>query len=219
MNITKILIAGAGEFGREAYQYLIDLTRNTKVTFEILGFLDDRPFDKNASHLPAPLLGTIQDYQPQEGQSVIVALGDPENRKTISQLILAKGGKLHTLIHPTAVIADSAVISAGCILCPFTFMGPNATLETGVLLNTYASAGHDSTVGAYSVLCPYAALNGKAKTGECVFLGTHASLSPRVSVGRWSKVSAGCNVPRDVPDGSLVAGHPPQSRVMFKVPS
>ncbi|MEH2052153.1 acetyltransferase [Nostoc sp.] len=215
--MTKVLIAGAGGFGSEVYQYLLDVKRQKTVNLEILGFIDDFLFEQETSYLPVPILGKIEDYQPQPSEAVIVALGDPQARKKVSQLILDQGGKLYTLIHPNTVIADSAVIGEGCILCPFTFVGANATLERGVLLNTYASAGHDSIVGAYSVLSPYGTLNGKVRTEEGVFLGTHSSVNPGISVGRWSKISAGCAVSSNVPEGSLVANHPLHSRVMFKV--
>ncbi|BAY75679.1 hypothetical protein NIES25_21260 [Nostoc linckia NIES-25] len=215
--MTKILIAGAGGFGSEVYQYLLDLRRQKTVNLEILGFIDDFLFGQETSHLPIPVLGKIENYQPQPSEAVIVALGEPQARKKASELIVNKGGKLYTLIHPTTVIADSAVIGEGCILCPFTFLGANATLDKGVLLNTYASVGHDSIVGAYSVLSPYGTLNGKARTEEGVFLGTHSSVNPGVSVGGWSKISAGCAVSCNVPEGSLVANHSPHSRVMFKV--
>jgi sugar O-acyltransferase (sialic acid O-acetyltransferase NeuD family) len=217
VNTLRLLIAGAGGFGRDIYELI--LAGGDRSDCIDIAFLDDRMFGRNTCELPAPVLGTIRDYRPNQEESVLVALNDPETRKAISELILKKGGRLYTFIHNTAIVARTSRIGNGCVLFPFTCVGPNASLDAGVVLNYYASIGHDANAGAYTVLCPYATLNGNAKTGEGVFLGTHASINPGVSVGKWSKVSAGSAVHLDTPPGSLVSTTYLRSAVMFKVPS
>jgi sugar O-acyltransferase (sialic acid O-acetyltransferase NeuD family) len=215
VNTTRLLIAGAGGFGRDIYE-LIRAGADRSGCLDV-AFLDDRLFGRNTCELPAAVLGTIRDYRPNQEDSVLVAVNDPQRRKAVSELILKNGGRLYTFIHNTAIVARNSRIGNGCVLFPFTCVGPNATLDAGVVLNYYASIGHDANAGAYSVISPYATLNGNAKTGEGVFLGTHATINPGVSVGKWSKVSAGSAVHVDTPPGCFVFTGNPKSVVMFKV--
>jgi len=83
-----------------------------------------------------------------------------------------------------------------------------------VVLNTYASAGHDCRIGAHSVLSPYAVVNGWSVLEEQVMMGTSAIVTPRTTIHRRAKISAGSVVYRDVPEGALAVGNPAQARVV-----
>ena len=77
-----------------------------------------------------------------------------------------------------------------------------------MVLNTYASVGHDSKAGPCCVLSPYAVVNGNVELGEEVFMGTHATVIPGRKVGRRSSLSAGAVVVRDVAEDSFMMGNP-----------
>lgn len=209
--VNDILIVGAGGFGREVFAYAQD------VGIEISGFLDQNTGALNDFDLPVNIVGDIQSFQVSSSQKFIIAIGNTNTRRRIALSIEAQGGKLQTLIHPTAYVPTSAIIEDGCILCPFAMVGVSSHLQKNVVLNAYASVGHDAIVGEHSVFSPYSVVNGNVELGEAVFLGSQAVVTPAKKVGLNSKLSAGAIVSRNIPAGSLVAGNPAKGRVMFPI--
>jgi acetyltransferase-like isoleucine patch superfamily enzyme len=103
---------------------------------------------------------------------------------------------------------DTVKIGEGAIICPFCLVSDNAQLDDFVMMNAYATCGHDVKVGKYSILSPYVALNGFVVLEDEVFLGTHATVIAHKKVGYQSKVSANSVVMRDVPPNRIVFGVP-----------
>ena len=84
------------------------------------------------------------------------------DREIVTQ-IKQKNGKFITLIHPTAIVAKTAVIGEGNILDPFTIVGPNVHLGNFNLLTSQTIISHDCNVGdfnffATSLLCGHCLL-------------------------------------------------------------
>lgn len=205
----EIAIVGAGGFGREIANYAHDAGLTT------LGFLDDHA---TGSVGDLPILGRIEDASLDLGRvGFVIATGEPTTRATLARRVLTRGGRLTTIIHPTAYISRDATLGAGAIACPFSFVGANAQVDVNVALNTYASVGHDAVVGPHCVFSPYSVINGNVILGNGVFLGTHASVTPGRNIQSQTKVAAGAVVTRDVGPGFLVAGNPARGRVMFPV--
>src|SRR5205814_742231 len=122
---------------------------------------------------------------------LVIGVGNPARRRELGDAAAARGARFLTLVHPTAYVAPNARLGAGCLVCPFAFIGVGAVLGDHVAVNTYASVGHDAQVGDCSVFPPYAVVNGAVVLGEEVFLGTHATVTPRLTVGRSAMIAAG----------------------------
>ncbi len=215
--MERVLVVGAGGFGRELMQYVTDVLRQGAAG-EIGGFLDDNPQALQGQEGLPPIVGSIAEHVPAAGERFVIGVGEPALRYRIAEQLSARGAEYLTVVHPLAWVAPGVQLGPGCILAPFTFVGPGATLEDHVLLNCYASVGHDGYVERCSVLSPYAVINGEATLEQQVFLGTQATVVAGKTIGAYSKVSAGSVALRDVPKGSLVAGNPAKSRVMFAIP-
>ena len=99
-------------------------------------------------------------------------------------------------------------IGEGVVICPFCLVSDNAQLDDFVMVNSYATCGHDVKVGKYSILSPYVALNGFVVLEDEVFLGTHATVISGKRVGYRSKISANSVVMRNVPPNKIVFGVP-----------
>jgi sugar O-acyltransferase (sialic acid O-acetyltransferase NeuD family) len=212
----KLVIVGAGGFGREIYWYAMDAAAAGS-TAKVYGFTDANPRALDGFDIAAPVLGDLAELAVEPDMAFVIAVGDPVVRMRLAGTVSQLGGSLATVIHPTAYVAPDARLGAGCVVCPFAFVGTATSIGENTALNTYASVGHDADVGAHSVLSPYATVNGGVRLGLGVFLGTHATVTPRLRVGASSKVGAGSVVMRDVPVGSLAVGSPARSRAMFAV--
>ncbi|MEV4640426.1 acetyltransferase [Actinoplanes sp. NPDC049548] len=210
----KLVIVGAGGFGREVYHYAGNVAMVTG-THRVLGFADDNPRALDGFDLPVDVLGGAGSVGFDAETAFVIAVGDPVVRRRLATVVAKRGGRLATLVHPTAYVARDARLGAGCVVCPFAFVGTGAAVGANTVLNTYASIGHDAVVGDNCVFSPYAVVNGAVDLGSDVFLGTHSAVLPRVRVGCGSKISAGAVVHREVPVGALAAGNPARARVLF----
>ncbi len=210
----ELVIVGAGGFGREVLGYAMDIF-DAGTPGRVVGFADANPGALNGFDLAVGVLGDLDRIEVYPSTRFVVAVGDPAARRRLAAAVAARGGRLATLVHPTAYLAPGARLGPGCVVCPFALVGTAAAVGTNTAINIYASVGHDATVGQNCVFSPYATANGAVLLGDDVFLGTHATVTPGRRVGRGAKVGAGAVVTREVPAGALAVGNPAKSRVLF----
>ena len=205
-DCRRILIVGAGGFGREVLQWARDAWPTA--TARIAGFLSSDAGALEGLDCGLGVLGSPDDYRPTPGDRLLLAIGIPYVRRTVAESLLAKGAEFLTLIHPTAIVTPSATIGLGSILCPFSLASDSCRLGRFSLMNYHSSLGHDATAGDFSVLSPYATLGGHAHIEDDVFLGLHSSVGPGKTVGARSKVSANSCVLATAPADSIIYGVP-----------
>ena len=199
----RVVIVGAGGFGREAWRWAHDAWGTAGPV--LAGFLDANP-DTGAGL--APILGDPATFIPSADDGFLLAIGIARIRRSVAEGLASRGGRFVTLVHPTAVIAPTAVLGEGTIVCPQAIVSDAAVTGRCVLVNYHASLAHDASAGDYAVLSPYAALAGNAHAGADVFLGMHASVGPGRRLGDRCKVSANSSALADAPPDSLIYGVP-----------
>jgi acetyltransferase-like isoleucine patch superfamily enzyme len=205
-DCKKILVVGAGGFGREVLQWARDAWPDHACL--IAGFLSDDPRRLDGFSCGVTIVGSVEGYRASPGEYLLLGIGVPYSRKRIADRLSATDGRFITLVHPSAVVADSCSIGQGSIVCPYAVVSDSATLGRFVLVNYHASLGHDSKAGDFVVLSPYATLGGSACVENEGFLGLHASVGPGKTLGSRSKVSANSCVLSSAPDNSIVFGVP-----------
>ena len=205
--MARILIAGGGGFGLELYGYLsADLASVERPEPTIVGILNDDPDCEVLRKIPqAQYFGSIQDYQPQPGDAVTIAIGSAPARRKIAELFQSRNASWLTYIHPTALVADSATIGEGAIICPHSIVNAGAQVGDNVAVNVFCSIGHGARVGAHSVLSPYCSLSGDSALGEAGFMGTRATLFPKVVLGNDCVVDAHSPVKQSAPDRKIIS--------------
>jgi sugar O-acyltransferase (sialic acid O-acetyltransferase NeuD family) len=211
--LLDIVIVGAGGFGREVYRWAKDSFPPTE--YRIKGFLSDRPCELDGFGYEEKILGDDLSYSIEENDRFLFAIGNIEAKKRIVARMKVRSAQFLTLIHPTAVVAPSARIGEGVIVCPFALVSDHVVLGDFVMMNFYSSCGHDAKVGNYTVFSPYATANGFADIEEEVFLGTHATVTANRRIGRASKINANSVAMRDVPAGAFVHGVPGKTAMIF----
>ena len=206
--MKKIIIVGAGGFGREIAGWLEHVVPIQAIS--IAGYLDDtmEANSQKAKRLPYPILGSIKDYKPGNDEYLVIAIGEPNGKFRVAQSLKARGAKFFNMIHPTAVVAQSAKIGEGIILCPFSLVSSDTQIGDFVTINVSSSIGHDAIVGDGSTLSSHNDLTAGVELGKCVFMGTSASVVPGVKIGSGAKIGAGAIVVRDVQDNSTVYAAP-----------
>lgn len=205
--MEKLVIVGAGGFGREVFWY-VQKINEAKPTWDVLGFLDDNLHALDRfSHYP-PILGKVEDYKNLGHPYVTCAIGKPIVRKKVVELLDSQDAQWATILYPTAIVGTGSTMGEGCIIG----LGSGVTVDTRignhVHINCYAGAGHDVCIGDYCTISAYVDICGCAVLEEGVFLGSHASVLPSAHVGAWACVGAGSVVLRNVAPGITVFGVP-----------
>ena len=205
-SVSRILLVGAGGFGREVLQWARDAWPEHAP--RIGGFLSAERDRLERHDCPLNVIAAPDLYEPQPGDALLLAIGIPVVRRQVAESLRSRGAKFLTLIHPTAIVAPTAAIGEGSIVCPFAIVSDSARVGAFVLMNYHSSLGHDASAGDHAVLSPYATLGGNAHIGDDVFMGLHASVGPGRRIGARSKVSANSCALSDAPTESIIYGAP-----------
>jgi sugar O-acyltransferase (sialic acid O-acetyltransferase NeuD family) len=205
-DVRRILIVGAGGFGREVLQWARDAW--PEACDRITGFLSADAHVLDGCDCGIRIVGSPDSHRPVVGDVHLLAIGVPYARRRVAESLIARGAEFLTLVHPTGIIATSAHIGEGSIICPYSIVSDSARVGRFVAMNYHSSLGHDASAGDFAVLSPYATLGGNAHVGADVFLGLHSSVGPGVWVGSGSKVSANSTSLHNAPENSLVYGTP-----------
>jgi len=205
-SATRILIVGAGGFGREVLLWARDAWPEQAA--KIAGFLSADAGRLNGHAPSLPVIADPAAFEPEPGDALLLAIGIPEVRRRVAEDLLSRGAEFLTLVHPTAIVAPTASIGPGSIVCPYAIVSDTATVGRFSLLNYHSSLGHDASVGDYAVLSPYATLGGGGSICEDVFMGMHSSVGPGKRIGARSKVSANSVALADAPPNSIIFGVP-----------
>lgn len=196
--MKNIIFVGAGSFARELCCWLEDML--DPATARIGGFLDDTktPAGVLNERYRYPLLGRIDTYRINDNDAFIVAIAEPAAKLRIAQLLQRRGASFFNLIHPTALVARTAQLGTGTIICPFSLVSADTVLGDFITINTHCCIGHDSVIGKGTTLSAHVNIPGGVTVGEGVFFGSSAALLPRLSIGNGATVGAGAMVMRKV---------------------
>lgn len=204
--MNKIIIVGAGGFGRELLQWIKDINA-AKPTWKIAGFIDDDLHALDGVETDTPIIGTIKDWQPKEDEEFALAMGSPALKRKIVGLLKSKGAKFATIIHPTALLSPFAHYGEGFIMFPYSKLSCNSTVGDFVtLLST--PIGHDNVIGEYTVISGGCNIVRNVKIGKDVFLAAGVCIAQDVVIGDGAYLGLGSVVLKDVAPGVKVFGNP-----------
>ncbi len=205
--MKHLVIAGAGEFGRELY-WTIEGAKGYGTEYDIKGYLDDAPDPDKIKKLQRPMLGAIEEYPIAEGDVFTCAIANPAEREIVIQKLLDKGGEFIQIIHKTAIIHGNVRLGRGVVVCPFTVIGDSSRIGDYAVLNGFSGIGHDCVVGRFTCIMSHVDLTGHATVGSKVFIGGGAGTVPGVRIGDGAYIGAGSVVLKKVKPGVKVFGNP-----------
>ncbi len=207
--MKKIIIVGAGGFGRELYSWISDC-KEIREKYMIKGFIDDNKNTLNnyRKYSDIPIIGSIKDYIPSEDELFAIGLGLPKVKFKLVNILRSRGAEFISIIHPTAVIGKNTSIGKGSIICPGVVIACDITIGEFVTINVNSTVGHDVSIGDFTTLSGHCDVTGFAKLEMGVFMGTHASVLPGITVGEFSTIGAGSVVIKDIESNVTSFGNP-----------
>lgn len=204
----RLVIFGAGGFGREVLQLVRDINEVTPA-WDCEGFLVDSKYLGGAGVQGLPLLGDIGWLEQNPDVQLVVAVGAPAARRKIVQKIqLVFNNTFATLVHPRAWVGRNVIVGEGSILCAGSLITTDIKIGRHVHVNIGSTIGHDAILDDFVTLNPSVNVSGNAKLKEGAEVGTSSVILPGISVGHWSIVGAGSVVTKEVPSNVTAVGAP-----------
>lgn len=205
--MKNLIIIGARGFGREVYDLAIQCSGyNTE--YVIKGFLDDK-LDALADFENYPeIISSVEDYDIQEDDVFVCALGSIKWKRHYVELILAKGAKFINLIHPSTTLNTNVIIGSGSLVFMNSNISNDCIIEDFVTIQGYVGLGHDTKISKWSHLSAYSFTGGFVVLEEEVCLNTRATVLPHIIVRKGATVGAASLVIKNVKENTTVFGVP-----------
>ena len=162
--MKQLVILGSGGYGHTVADVAEQLGYN-------ILFLDDS--------LPRHELSSFSSYIDDQTE-FIPAFGNNEFRLSWCDRITQAGGKLATLIHPTAYVSPTASIAPGTVILPHAIINTDVVINRGCIINLGAIVDHGCILEEGVHICLGAIVKGenrierlsKIEAGEVVERGS-----------------------------------------------
>jgi sugar O-acyltransferase (sialic acid O-acetyltransferase NeuD family) len=204
--MTHLIIIGAGGMGRTIYSNALESVGYGD-TFDIKGFIDDNLAALDGFSNYPPIIGTIKDYKPVEGDVFVSSIGGASRRPCMEEII-ARGGEFMELIHQTARVYSNAKLGKGNFIGAYTVIGNDAVVGDYNMIQSYSVIGHDAHIGSWNRIDTHVTCVGGIVIEDEVNIHTSAVISHGVTVGSGAHVGALSFVIRKVKAGTTVMGNP-----------
>lgn len=207
--MKDIVIVGSGGLAKEV-KCLIDDINGQAPEWNLLGFIDDWGRQKGEEIIGGKaVIGTIDDLNAMNKEIyATIAIGTPGWIKDATEKIVAPNIKFPNLVHPTAIVRNSAKIGFGNILTAFVFVSCDAEIGNFNLFNGYIGIGHDTKIESFNVFGPNVKVSGNVTIGNGNFWGLNSCILQGKSVGNNNRIGACSFVMRDIKDDSFYFGIP-----------
>ena len=212
-NQIKIVIVGAGGFGKEVLLTLNDCNKHRK-KFDVLGFIDENKSLYGKKINKKPVLGGLDWFANKKPKDVscIIAVGDSKIRQKVVKKLEKFKIKFQTIIHPSVICSKFVNIGEGTVIQAGSIINPDTKIGKHVQINMDCSVAHDCTLKDFVTLAPGVHVNGENVIGEGTFLGTGAVTRDKIKIGKWSIIGAGTVIIKDAKQFSLYIGVPGKKR-------
>lgn len=145
------------------------------------------------------------------GFSFCLGIGNPQVRAKLYKLLTDHGGIYCKITSSQALVSDSAMGEFDAM--SQVFVGPQAQIGIGSLINTGAKIHHGCRLGEFVEIGPGAIVLGNVSIGDYTQIGAGAVILPGVKVGENCKIGAGSVVTRDIPGGLVAFGVPCKPKI------
>ena len=205
--MKHLLILGAGGYAVDIYEYAKESV-GFGIEFDIKGFLDpDKDALKEFPEYPQ-VIAFEDEYEIQEDDVFICALGDVSIKKKCIEKLLNRGARFINLIHKTAYVAPSCQLGEGNLIQPYVRIGSGARVGFYNTIQTNTIIAHNCLIGDYNRIDCNVMCVGGISIGNGVTIHTGAVINHKVMLHNNSIVAALSFVIRSVKEGTTVIGNP-----------
>lgn len=175
MNKEKLLLVGAGGFGRVTLEH-------AERDYECV-FIDDG-VPTGTSICGVPVIGTINDLKRLFAQhkKLIVTIGNNTLREKVYKIAESIGYDFPSIIAHSAYISPYASVGKGCIILNNAVVQNGSVVGDGTILNPGVEIHHDSSIGKYVLIYTNSVVRSLAKVGDRAHIGSTLTISNEVVI-------------------------------------
>jgi sugar O-acyltransferase (sialic acid O-acetyltransferase NeuD family) len=212
LNVNKmkdLIILGAGGEALEIVQ-VTKLLNKINQEWNIIGFLDDNMnlIGKEISGIK--VIGSIKDSKNYPNSYFISSIGHPDRpmlRKEVRDKVPFNDNRFATIIHPSAVICDTANLGYGCFIQANCVISTNTLIGNNVLIAYGSIIGHESEIGQDSVIGVGVLITSDVITGKSIYVGPGATFTNNINIGNNVLIGIGSVVTESVPENTKYLNH------------
>jgi sugar O-acyltransferase (sialic acid O-acetyltransferase NeuD family) len=203
--MKKIVIIGAGGFGREV-AWLIERINRTSQVWDLIGFVDDNKELHGKIVGGYPVLGFCDWLMGKKDIYAVCAIASSKIRKTIVDRL--EGVEFATLIDPKVEMSERINIGKGSIICAGSILTVDINIGMHVIIDLDCTVGHDAVLESFVTLYPSVNISGNTLLKERVEMGTGSQIIQTIKIGEGTIVGAGSVVIKDLPENCTAVGIP-----------
>jgi len=136
------------------------------------------------------------------------SIGNTRGRRALYSVIREIGFEIPSIVDPSAIVSDQAVIKEGSFIGKSAVINAGANIGTCVIINSGAIIEHDCQIGDFVHISPGTVLCGQVVIGRDSHIGAGSVIKQAVTVGSDSIVGAGSVVLKEIPDCVKAYGNP-----------
>jgi sugar O-acyltransferase (sialic acid O-acetyltransferase NeuD family) len=196
-----VILVGAAAFAEE----ITDLCRAAGV--RVAAWIEGIDRDRADASADPPILWVDDQAAFEPELPILPAIGAVARRGIVERLV-GEGRTLATLIHPSAVVASTAIVEPGCVIFPLVAIGARSRIGRGTIVNRGALVGHHTTIGEFAFVGPGANVAGKVTVGAGAYIAIGSIVRDGLSIGEGAVLGAGAVAVADIAAGTTVVGVP-----------
>ena len=179
--------------------------------FKTISFIDDACEESAHEFCDCQVLRAshyLQLLKDKGCSRYVVSIGSNEMRAACFQRAFDHGLLPATLVHPSAVISESARLEDGTVVMAKVVINAGAQIGKNCIVNTAAVVEHDCRIGDHVHLSPGVLLGGGVTVHSFAHVGIGAIALPGSEIGEGAIIGAGAVVLDSVASGTTVVGIP-----------
>lgn len=196
----RLVIIGASGHGK----VIADIAKKSK--YQEVVFLDDN--ESLTECAGCKVVGTSNDVLRFSDCDFIVAIGNSKIRKKVLQKLIEKELNIATLIHPNAVIDESAQIGVGTVVMAGAVINAEVQIGKGVIINTCSSVDHDCKIGDYVHVSVGSHICGTVIVNDNTWIGAGSTVINNVSICEDCMIGIGTAVIDNIEEKGTYVGVP-----------
>jgi len=203
--MKNLIIIGCGSHAAELVDYIEYINKySVTMKYNIKGLIDNTHTHYDHYNYNYKFMGNVDDHIVDPNIFYLMGIGNMAIRIKVFNEFKLKNAKFTGIIHPTALISDSAEIGEGTVISHHASIGPKAIIGSCNVINSRCTIGHDSIIGENNFLSPQFVLGGYAKIGNNNLLGTNSCVIPEIEIGNNNKIMAGMVITNNVHNDETV---------------
>lgn len=208
--MKDLAIFGAGGFGREI-ACIIKQINAIEPKWNLIGFFDDNESLLGSSNEYGVVLGNTEVLNSwNKPLSIVIAIGNPNILRNVSEKINNQLIDFPNIIAPNACIMDydNIKMGKGNVICPNCLISCNVELGDFNLINVMSQLGHDTKMMNYNVVMPSVNISGGVVVGNCNLFGVKSFIIQYKTIENNVLITPGSIMLRNGKDNTTYMGNP-----------